>query len=147
MAPDPDKKTVLDRTTMPPRKDIYAHWLLKEPEINTPDERYCMACKEFAFRIERAHITALFDYGTNECDNFLLLCPSCHTRQEFYCNVLVLTGKNPLEFGIKPLLDTISNAAFGTTLYELTGKPLKPYGRYEKPMTAQEFTALIDAQE
>ena len=58
----------------PDKRKIAKHW---EVPTNT-----CMACGVVAHQIDRAHIIALQNGGTNDVSNFHLLCTVCHGESE-----------------------------------------------------------------
>lgn len=106
------------RKTMPSVQAIYAHW---GDRFGTPDETYCMACKEDSPKIERAHILAHFDGGDEALENLLLLCPICHKHQEFLSSVLA-AGNHPCEGDdLKALLELAANDNLMMSLKRLRG--------------------------
>ena len=90
---------------MPSKYQIYAYWkdrlvndygkdfykgnmLMREAErTKNPYAYMCFACGAFAVRIERAHIVALCEGGTNDVSNIHLLCTSCHRNSETISDV------------------------------------------------------------
>ena len=90
---------------MPSKYQIYAYWkdrlvndygkdfykgnlLMREAQrTKNPYAYMCFACGAFAVRIERAHIVALCEGGTNDVSNIHLLCTSCHRNSETISDV------------------------------------------------------------
>ena len=70
---------------MPSRIQIYNYW--KDILPQAINENTCFKCKhtdeEFT-AVERAHILAVCDGGTDDCDNIHLLCSECHNNSEPY---------------------------------------------------------------
>lgn len=89
---------------MPSKQQIFAFW--EEGQGAESFEKFgieitddgCFACG-FHFKIERCHIVAVTDGGTDNCDNLHLLCPNCHIESEylnesFYWKWLVHKNQN-----------------------------------------------------
>ena len=94
-----------NRKGMPSKYEVYAYW--KDRLVNDygkdfykgdtlaeqnsrPKNGYvymCFACGAFTVRIERAHIVALCEGGTNDVSNIHLLCTSCHKNSETIINI------------------------------------------------------------
>ena len=82
-----------NRTDMPSPEAIMEHWLDKFNEQGIWDivsidrdgipAKACFGCG-CPSKVERAHITALVNGGTNDLDNLHLLCRGCHVESESY---------------------------------------------------------------
>lgn len=78
---------------MPSKKEILGHWEEKFAAeslydvISTDEDGLsaiaCFSCGSPA-RVERAHITAINQGGSNEVENLHLLCRSCHSDSEIF---------------------------------------------------------------
>lgn len=66
------------------------------------DLKTCWGCGFTAPFIDRAHVRAVCDGGTNEPENMVLLCRMCHTAQETVC----ITDKGRENF-VKALEDGV----------------------------------------
>jgi hypothetical protein len=70
---------------MPSRKQIFNYWSDKLDKA--VDDNTCFKCQhtdEEHTAVERAHILAVCDGGTDECSNIHLLCSECHNNSEPY---------------------------------------------------------------
>lgn len=79
------------RSNMPSKKAILEAWY--EDLWDMPDNMYeakkawldtCWACG-FAGHLQRCHLKAVQYGGSNDAKNLVLLCRSCHVRQENEC--------------------------------------------------------------
>jgi hypothetical protein len=74
---------------MPSRKQIYHYW--SDKLIQAVNDNTCFKCKhtdeEFT-AVERAHILAVCDGGSDDCSNIHLLCVECHNTSEPYSGEL-----------------------------------------------------------
>lgn len=69
---------------MPTAKQVLEHWT-KNGMYDPPNAaNTCWACG-FPACVQRAHILAKCDGGTDEVDNLVLLCARCHLTQEYEC--------------------------------------------------------------
>lgn len=64
---------------MPSKEKILAYWIDKIHIEDCVDT--CFKCGEVG-QIERAHITSVYNGGTDELDNLHLLCKGCHAKSE-----------------------------------------------------------------
>jgi hypothetical protein len=89
-----------NRNGMPSKFQIYEHWknrlvndygkdfykgktLIRERQRTKEPYAYmCFACGTFSVKIERAHIIAICEGGSNDVSNLHLLCGSCHRNSE-----------------------------------------------------------------
>ena len=76
------------RLRMPNKAKVYRYWTgptgdktFESCGIEIGDFDTCFACG-FHLKVERAHIVAVSDGGTNDCENIHLLCPNCHLESE-----------------------------------------------------------------
>lgn len=83
---EPSKKVL--RNKLPSREKIAEFWQPRVEEfgiyhIHQDDlpHNECWACGN-AMRIERCHIEAYMDGGSNDASNLVLLCENCHTHSE-----------------------------------------------------------------
>ncbi|UOE45880.1 HNH endonuclease signature motif containing protein [Agromyces larvae] len=76
-------RDVLPRKNAPAAAKVLAYWapLLEEAGLSV-DAEYCWACGANVGYLERAHILARIEGGSNEPSNLHLLCPSCHLDSE-----------------------------------------------------------------
>jgi len=78
------------RSDMPSKSKIQNWWARNTQNFDLPEVRsdkaatLCWGCG-FHANLERSHIKALSEGGTNECSNLVLLCPYCHLMQESVC--------------------------------------------------------------
>lgn len=68
--------------TLPTREKIVAaqEKLLQSLEVDDPSTE-CWACGKYHPRLERAHVVAKAFGGSDDPDNFFLLCSLCHVEQ------------------------------------------------------------------
>lgn len=70
---------------MPSRKRVFNYWQMKNHCLTTKfidqDENTCFACGRTS-GIERAHLVAKVNKGSDTVDNLHLLCKSCHFKLE-----------------------------------------------------------------
>ena len=74
---------------MPSRKQIYDYWSDKLSQA--VNDNTCFKCKftdEEHTAVERAHILAVCDGGSDDCSNIHLLCSECHHNSESYSGEL-----------------------------------------------------------
>ena len=90
---------------MPSREKIFKHW--KNKLNNITNNNTCFKCGVTPFFnkkniiVDRAHILAVCEGGTDDLNNLHLLCKSCHRESEAYSGVeydLWFTSRNKKEF-------------------------------------------------
>lgn len=90
---------------MPSREKIFKHW--KNKLNNITNNNTCFKCGVTRFFnkkniiVDRAHILAVCEGGTDDLNNLHLLCKSCHRESEAYSGVeydLWFTSRNKEEF-------------------------------------------------
>jgi len=90
---------------MPSREKIFKHW--KNKLNNITNNNTCFKCGVTPFFnkkniiVDRAHILAVCEGGTDDLNNLHLLCKSCHRESEAYSGVeydLWFTSRNKEEF-------------------------------------------------
>jgi hypothetical protein len=92
------------KRNMPSRIDVFNYW--KNKLDSTVDDNTCFKCSATsifgdALIVDRAHILAVCDNGTDEVDNIHLLCRGCHRESEAYSGneyKLWFLSKNKEEF-------------------------------------------------
>lgn len=78
------------RRGMPNRREIINYWLpiLTRMGLEIDDELarvdQCFICGAYGPKLERAHIKALCNGGSNSVKNLHLLCASCHHESELF---------------------------------------------------------------
>jgi len=77
---------IVVKRKMPKHKEIYNHWQneLGLADYDSRKEICCWACT-YPVKIERCHITPKCLGGSDSVENIILLCKSCHHRQESIC--------------------------------------------------------------
>lgn len=85
-----------NRSGMPTKRQIAARMAQIEADgwDVTPEDiddcaTVCWMCAVDFVSLERAHVIALCDGGSNDVENFYLLCPTCHKLQEALTFTLV----------------------------------------------------------
>ena len=75
----------MQRRGMPDKRDIFAYWCdhekFVELDITVGNSDCCMACG-FHFYVERCHLKAVSNGGSNDVSNLHILCKNCHTESE-----------------------------------------------------------------
>jgi len=76
----------MQKRKMPTRAQIYNHWapLMFDPPEDYDKTKTCWGCGQQS-ALQRCHIIARCDGGTDEVNNLLLLCKRCHYSQETIC--------------------------------------------------------------
>ena len=70
----------IKRRNMPSQKKIFEYW---ESRLDSIYPQQCFACSSLdTTRLERAHIFARCDGGSDKVDNLHLLCRHCHVSSE-----------------------------------------------------------------
>ena len=76
-----------ERPKLPTAKAIRDHWSdwCWKRHNDPPDDHYCFACgmTDDRFKLERAHIVARCNGGSDGVENLHLLCHTCHRASEF----------------------------------------------------------------
>lgn len=78
------------RQDMPKKKEIVNFWypIFCDMGLEMDDELLrhyqCFVCAVHGPKLERAHIKALCDGGSNDVRNLHMLCASCHHESEMY---------------------------------------------------------------
>lgn len=71
---------IIKRRKMPSQKKIFEHW---EIRLDSIYPQQCFACSSLdTTKLERAHILARCNGGSDEVDNLHLLCRNCHVSSE-----------------------------------------------------------------
>lgn len=92
------------RRSMPSRAKIFEYW--KDKINNAKNDNTCFKCGitslfEDTVIVDRAHILAVCEGGSDDVDNLHLLCRNCHRESEAYNGSeykLWITSKNREEF-------------------------------------------------
>jgi len=76
-----------ERAKLPTAKAIRDHWRdwCWQRHNDPPEDNYCFACGmiDDRFKLERAHIVARCNGGSDGVENLHLLCHTCHRASEF----------------------------------------------------------------
>jgi hypothetical protein len=73
------------RPSLPSKKAIMDYWRewVWERHADPPEEHFCWACGWVEEQLDRAHIHARCEGGTDTVDNLHLLCRTCHRVSEY----------------------------------------------------------------
>ena len=78
-------RVLMQRRGMPSKREIFAYWCDHEKfvklDITVGNSDCCMACG-FHFYVERCHLKAVSNGGSNDVSNLHILCKNCHTESE-----------------------------------------------------------------
>jgi hypothetical protein len=72
------EKQMSRKRNMPSSQKVFDYWS-NHIDVNKDQ---CFKCNELR-PLERAHILAVSDGGSDDCDNIHLLCKDCHSDSEF----------------------------------------------------------------
>jgi len=73
------------RPNLPSKKAIMDYWRdwVWERHNDPPEDHFCWACGWESPNLERAHILARCEGGSDTVENLHLLCPDCHRVSEY----------------------------------------------------------------
>jgi len=98
----------------------WAPWLVKQGKFDSVEEvlegQYCFACGfESSQPLERAHILALADGGSNDIENLHMLCKPCHKASEFISGDKYFEWFSVRNFMHRALESSVANQVGGAT--------------------------------